>query len=75
MERFQTERKEMMDKIEANSKSMSNKDRELTIMKSKYESMVEELSKKKKINDELKNDYTNEKEKLNEKIEQLRQKH
>lgn len=59
----------MMDKIEANSKSMSNKDRELTIMKSKYESMVEELSKKKKINDELKNDYTNEKEKLNEKIE------
>lgn len=75
MERFQTERKEMMDKIEANSKSMSNKDRELTIMKSKYESMVEELSKKKKINDELKNDYTTEKEKLNEKIEQLRQKH
>jgi hypothetical protein len=58
-----------MDKIENFSKTMSTKDREVTIMRSKYESMNEEVSKKKKVMDDLKNEYVGEKDKLNEKID------
>lgn len=64
----------MMNKIESFSKSISTKDREVTIMKSKFDSMTEEVEKKKKVMDDIRNEYAQEKEKLNEKIEQLRQK-
>lgn len=58
-----------MNKIESFSKSISTKDREVTIMKSKFDSMTEEVEKKKKVMDDIRNEYAQEKEKLNEKIE------
>jgi phage shock protein A len=51
---------------------LTSKDRELTIVKNKYESQIEEIEKKKKNLDEMKAEMTGEKQKLNEKIESLR---
>lgn len=51
---------------------MSAKDRELTIVKNKYETAIEDLDKKKKAIDEVRTEMNLEKAKLNEKIESLR---
>ena len=74
MERFNTERKELFTKIETLNQTLTVKDRELTVIKNKYETYIEELDKKKKIIDEMKAEQGTEKSKLNEKIEQLRAK-
>ena len=74
LERFNTERKELFTKIESLNSVISVKDRELTIVKNKYETAVEELDKKKKSVDEVRTELIGEKNKLAEKIEQLRQK-
>jgi predicted nucleic acid-binding Zn-ribbon protein len=72
LERFNTERKELFTKIETLNTTLTSKDRELTIVKNKYESQIEEIEKKKKNLDEMKAEMTGEKQKLNEKIESLR---
>lgn len=72
MERFNTERKELFTKIESLNQTLTTKDRELTMIKNKYETYIEELDKKKKAIDELKQEGLGEKQKLNEKIESLR---
>ena len=54
--------------------TLTQKDRELTIVKNKFETAIEEADKKKKLYEELKGEVGDEKTKLNEKIEQLRQK-
>lgn len=74
LERFNTERKELFAKIEQLNSVLTTKDRELTIVKNKFESTIEDADKKKKVLDEAKNEFQAEKQKLNEKIEQLRQK-
>lgn len=74
MERFNTERKELFSKIEQLNVTLTQKDRELTIVKNKFETAIEEADKKKKLYEELKGEVGDEKTKLNEKIEQLRQK-
>lgn len=57
MERFTQERKEMLDKIDTFNKMISQKDREVTLMKSKLESLTEENEKKKKIIDDTKVEF------------------
>jgi uncharacterized coiled-coil DUF342 family protein len=74
MERFNTERKELFTKIETLNQTLTSKDRELTVIKNKYETYIEELDKKKKAIDELKQENVVEKQKLNEKVESLRAK-
>jgi regulator of replication initiation timing len=69
MERFNTERKELFSKIEQLNISLTQKDRELTIVKNKFETAIEEADKKKKLYEELKSEIGDEKMKLNEKIE------
>jgi len=54
------------------NQSLTSKDRELTVVKNKYESNIEDTEKRKKALDEAKNEYNAEKAKLNEKIEHLR---
>jgi hypothetical protein len=49
--------------------SLTQKDRELTIVKNKFETAIEEADKKKKLYEELKSEIGDEKLKLNEKIE------
>lgn len=72
LERFNTERKELFTKIEVLNQNISLKDRELTLYKNKYETSVEELDKRKRGVDEIKLELNQEKNKLVEKIEQLR---
>lgn len=74
MERFNTERKELFSKIESLNQTLTVKDRELSVVKNKFETQIEEIDKKKKMLDEVKAETINEKVKLNEKVEQLRQK-
>lgn len=69
MERFNVERKELFSKIEQLNINLTQKDRELTIVKNKFESSIEETDKKKKLYEELKSEIGDEKLKLNEKIE------
>ncbi len=69
MERFNTERKELFAKIESLNHGISVKDRELTLYKSKYETAVEELEKRKRGIDEVKAELNGEKNKLIERIE------
>lgn len=54
MERFNNERKELFNKIETLNQTLTTKDRELTVIKNKFETQIEDLDKKKKIVDELK---------------------
>ena len=54
MERFNTERKELFAKIETLNQTLTNKERELTILKNKLESAIEDADKKKKSVDEVK---------------------
>lgn len=68
-ERFNIERKELFSKIETINQSLTNKDRELTIIKNKLESAIEEADKRKKQLDEAKQEFSAEKTKLNEKID------
>jgi threonine synthase len=53
IERFNTERKELFCKIETLNQTLSVKDRELTIVKNKFETAVEELDKRKKGTDDI----------------------
>lgn len=69
LERFNTERKELFAKIETLNQTLTVKDRELTVIKNKYETYGEELEKKKRAVDDLKQESVSEKQKLNEKIE------
>ena len=64
----------MIAKIEGNSGVMSQKDREITLLKTKLESHLEDLEKKKKGSEDLKQEINQEKQKLNDKIESLRTK-
>ena len=52
LERFNTERKELFTKVESLNTTLTNKDRELTIVKNRLETAVEEAEKKKKVLDE-----------------------
>lgn len=72
LERFNTERRELFSKIEILNSTLTNKDRELTVIKNKYESAIEETEKRRKAVEEQRQEFTAEKQKLNEKIEQLR---
>ena len=74
MERFNTERKELFVKIEQLNQTLTNKERELTVLKNKLETALEEADKKKKSVEDIKSEFNQEKLKLNEKIEQLRTK-
>jgi chromosome segregation ATPase len=74
MERFNTERKELFVKIEQLNLTLTNKERELTVLKNKLETALEEADKKKKSVEDIKSEFNQEKLKLNEKIEQLRTK-
>ena len=47
LERFNTERKELFSKIETLNTGLNTKDREYTIVKNKYEALVEDNEKKK----------------------------
>jgi chromosome segregation ATPase len=69
LERFNTERKELFAKIEQLNSVLTTKDRELTIVKNKFESTIEDADKRKKVLDEAKSEFQAEKQKLNEKIE------
>ena len=69
MEKFSTERKELFAKIDTLNASVTSKDRELTILKNKFETQIEEVDKKKKALEEVRNEWNQEKAKLNEKIE------
>lgn len=48
---------------------MTNKDRELTMVRNKLETAIEEADKKKKALEEYKQEYQQEKTKMTEKIE------
>lgn len=72
LERFNNERKEHLAKIEQLNSSLNMKERELTILKNKLEGSIDDADKKKKVLDEQRNEFIAEKNKLNEKIEQLR---
>lgn len=61
MERFNTERKEMFAKIETLQRDITIKDRELTMTKNKFETQIEDIDKRKKAIDDLKNEHINEK--------------
>lgn len=52
LERFNTERKELFSKIELLNMSITSKDRELTILRNKFESAIEETDKRKKAIEE-----------------------
>jgi hypothetical protein len=54
LERFNTERKELFSKIELLNQTLTNKDRELTIVKNKFETAIEETDKRKKALEEVK---------------------
>jgi hypothetical protein len=69
LERFNTERKELFTKIEQLNMAITSKDRELTILRNKFESAIEETEKRKKQVEEQKQEFAAEKTKLNEKIE------
>jgi len=53
LERFNTERKELFAKVEHLNQAISVKDRELTIVKNKFETAIEELNKRKKSVEEV----------------------
>lgn len=74
LERFNTERKELFIKVETLNQTLTHKDRELNIVKNKFETAIEEADKRKKALEEFRQEAQVEKTKLNEKIEQLRQK-
>lgn len=57
MERFNTERKELFAKIETLNHTLTVKDRELTVVKNKFETQIEDLDKKKKSLDDLKAEH------------------
>ncbi len=57
LERFNTERKELFAKIEQLNSVLTTKDRELTIVKNKFESTIEDADKRKKALDELKSEF------------------
>jgi hypothetical protein len=57
MERFNTERKELFTKIETLNSSLTNKERELTIIRNKLEAAIEETDKRKKTVDEAKSEF------------------
>lgn len=59
----------MLDKIDTFNKMISQKDREVTLMKSKLDSLTEECEKKKKIIDDSRAEFNQEKDKLIEKVE------
>lgn len=48
LERFNTERKELFTKIENLNSTLTSKDRELTIVKNKYDSQIDEIEKKRR---------------------------
>ncbi len=48
-ERFNTERKELIAKIEGFNALVGQKDREITLLKTKFDSTSEDLDKKKRI--------------------------
>lgn len=60
----------MLDKIDTFNKMISQKDREVTLMKSKLDSLTEETEKKKKILDDTRAEFNQERDKLLEKVEQ-----
>ena len=47
LERFNTERKELFTKIDTLNTNLNSKDREFTIIKNKYEALLEDNEKKK----------------------------
>ena len=57
MERFNTERKELFAKIETLNHTLTVKDRELSVIKNKFETQIEDLDKKKKSLDDLKGEH------------------
>jgi regulator of replication initiation timing len=69
LERFNNERKELFNKVELLNTNLTNKDRELTLVKNKLETAIEEADKKKKVIEEYKQEYQIEKNKLTDKIE------
>lgn len=58
LEKFTVERKELLNKIETYISSISSKDREISILRNKLESQIEDLEKKKKYQDEIKSELT-----------------
>lgn len=72
LERFNTERKEHLAKIETLNSTLNQKERELTLVKNKLETAIEETDKRRKGIDETKQEWMQERTKLNEKIENLR---
>ena len=61
-------------KIDLLNVTMTTKDRELSVIKNKLESLTEEVDKKKKQLDLQRQELTAEKQKLNDKIDALRSK-
>lgn len=57
MERFNNERKELFTKIETLNQSLTAKDRELTILKNKFEIAIEEADKKKRALEEQRTEF------------------
>ena len=54
LERFNTERKELFVKIEQLNQTLTNKERELTVLRNKLETAIEEADKKKKNIEDVK---------------------
>ena len=52
LERFNTERRELFAKIEALNQTLTTKDRELTMLKNKFEIALEDAEKRKKALEE-----------------------
>ena len=74
LERFNSERKELFAKIDSLNVTLTAKDRELSIHKSKVESLTEDLEKRRRQLEEYRSELSGERAKLNEKIETLRTK-
>jgi hypothetical protein len=69
LERFNTERRELFGKIELLNQTLTSKDRELNVIKNKFETTIEDAEKRKKTLEECKAEFAEEKLKMNEKIE------
>ncbi len=57
MERFNTERKELFAKIEQLNQTLTNRERENTVLKNKLETAIEDTDKRKKAVDEVKQEF------------------
>ncbi len=73
IERFNTERKEMSVKIDQLNHSVNSKERDLTVIKAKYDQLQEDHDKRRVLLDTLRLEFTTERQKLLDKIDILRQ--